>query len=213
METWVAAVVALGVGIAFCFYGYRVFLVMLPIWGFFAGLWLGAEGVALVLGQGFLATTTGWVVGFITGLVLAVLSYAFYFLGVGIVAFGFGAGVAVGLLAVIGVDSDLLLLIAGVINGVVFAGLTLLLNLQKYVIMVITAIGGANAIVLAPLLLFERISLVDLQRAGNPIKPILSDSWFWLIIWLVVAGAGIFFQLRSNRTYTFTRDRFVEGWG
>ena len=35
------ALLALLLGAAFCFVGYRFFLVMLPIWGFFAGLWHG----------------------------------------------------------------------------------------------------------------------------------------------------------------------------
>jgi hypothetical protein len=213
MEVLFLALFAFVIGLAVCFVGYRVFLVMLPIWGFFAGLWLGAEGIALLLGEGFLATTTGWVVGFILGLVMAVLSYAFYTAGVAIVSFGFGAAFAVGLLRAIGIDSDILLLIAGGINGVVFAGLTLLLNLQKYVIIVITAIAGANAIVLAPLLLAERVSLEDLETAGSAIEPILADSWFWLVVWLAVALAGLVVQVRTNRTYTFTRERYVEGWG
>jgi len=213
MAVWVAALVALGIGIAFCFYGYRVFLVMLPIWGFFAGLWLGAEGVSLILGEGFLATATGWAVGFILGLVMAVLSYAVYYVGVGLVAFVFGFGIAVGLLSAIGIDSNLILGIAGVISGVALVLLTLVFNLQKYVVIVITAIGGANALVLAPLLLFDRVALDEVQNIGNTIKPVLADSWFWLLAWLVLAGAGVYVQLRMNRSFTFTRDRYVEGWG
>ena len=69
-----AALFAFLIGLAFLLYGYRLFLVMLPIWGFFAGFWLGAQTIAMLLGGGFLATTTGWVVGFATGLLLAVLS-------------------------------------------------------------------------------------------------------------------------------------------
>ncbi len=80
------ALFALIVGLAFCFAGYRVFLVMLPIWGFFAGFWLGAEVTTLLFGSGFLATTTGWVIGFVVGLLGAVLSYLLYFLGVALLA-------------------------------------------------------------------------------------------------------------------------------
>jgi hypothetical protein len=213
MAPWAAAFVALMVGIAFCFYGYRVFLVMLPIWGFFAGLWLGVEGVALILGEGFLSTTTGLVVGFFLGLVGAVLSYLFYFAGVAIVAFGFGAALAVGLLTAIGVSADLVLLLAGIASGIVVAAVTLLFNVQKYAIELITAIGGANGIVLAPLVLLDRVSLGSLETAGNSIKPILADSGFWLIVWLAVAAAGFVFQLRQNRTFTFSKERYVEGWG
>ncbi len=213
METLVAAFVALMIGVAFCFYGYRVFLVMLPIWGFFAGLWLGIEGVSLILGEGFLATTTGLVVGFFLGLVAAVLAYLVYFAGVATIAFGFGAAVAVGLLTAIGIDAEIVLLIVGIASGGVVAAATLLLNLQKYAIELITAIGGANGIVLAPLMLLDRVSLDSLETAGNSIKPILADSWFWLVVWLAVAVAGFLFQLRQNRTFTFSKERYVEGWG
>jgi len=213
MAVWVATLVALGIGIAFCFYGYRVFLVMLPIWGFFGGLWLGAEGVALILGEGFLATATGWAAGFVVGLVMALLSYAVYYIGVGLVAFVAGVGIAVGLLSAIGIDSNLILAIAGLATGIVLVILTLMLNLQKYVVTIITAIGGANALVLAPLLLLDRVSLDELQNVGNTIKPVLADSWFWLLVWLVLTGVGVFYQLRTNREFTFSRDRYVEGWG
>jgi hypothetical protein len=213
MAIWVATLVALGIGIAFCFYGYRVFLVMLPIWGFFGGLWLGAEGVALILGEGFLATATGWAAGFVVGLVMALLSYAVYYIGVGLVAFVAGVGIAVGLLSAIGIDTNLILAVAGLATGIVLVILTLMLNLQKYVVTIITAIGGANALVLAPLLLLDRVSLDELQNVGNTIKPMLADSWFWLLVWLVLAGAGVFYQLRMNRDFTFSRDRYVEGWG
>jgi hypothetical protein len=40
---------ALFLGLVFCFAGYRVFLVMLPIWGFFAGFWLALAGAGLIM--------------------------------------------------------------------------------------------------------------------------------------------------------------------
>jgi hypothetical protein len=144
---------------------------------------------------------------------MAVLSYAIFNLGVGLVAFVFGMVIALGLLSAVGVDSNLVLGIAGLASGVALLILTMMYNLQKYVVIVITAIAGANALVLAPLLLFDRVSLDELQNIGNTIKPVLADSWFWLIVWLVLAGAGIYTQLRVSRDFTFTPERFVEGWG
>ena len=49
----------LGLGIGMCYMGYRIFLVLLPIWGFFAGLWFGGFTVSQFLGGGFFATTAG----------------------------------------------------------------------------------------------------------------------------------------------------------
>ncbi|MGD9093119.1 MAG: hypothetical protein PVF74_09725, partial [Anaerolineales bacterium] len=86
LTTFLAVLLTALLGLAVCFFGYRLFLVMLPIWGFFAGLWLGAATVMWLFGEGFLATVTGLVVGFVVGLVLAVLSYLFYIVGVALVA-------------------------------------------------------------------------------------------------------------------------------
>ena len=54
--------------------------------GFFAGFWLEAHSITLLLGEGFLATTTGWIVGFVVGILLALFSYLFYALAVAIIA-------------------------------------------------------------------------------------------------------------------------------
>jgi hypothetical protein len=207
------ALFALIFGLAFCFAGYRVFLVMLPIWGFFAGFWLGAEATSLLLGTGFLATTTGWVIGFVVGLLGAVLSYLFYMLGVGLLAAAFGWAMGAGFMNALGFDPGLLTAMVGIIAALMMAGLVVLLNIQKYVIIAITAIGGANAIVLSGLLLFGRVSLEELRGAGNAIAPILQDSWFWLVIWLALGAAGLIVQIMTNRTYVFDREQYQEGWG
>ncbi len=34
-----------------------------------------------------------------------------------------------------------------------------------------------------------------------------------MIVWLVLAVLGIVVQIRANREYEFTPDRYVEGWG
>ena len=73
-----AGLIGIMFGLALCFAGYRLFLVLLPIWGFFFGLALGAQTVQAIFGEAFLATITSWVVGFIVGGVFAVLAYLFY---------------------------------------------------------------------------------------------------------------------------------------
>jgi hypothetical protein len=212
-QTILLASLAALVGAAFCFAGYRIFLVMLPIWGFFAGFWIGAEGTALIFGGGFLATTTGWVVGFILGLIFALLSYLFYFIGVAIVAAGFGAALGSGIMQAIGFEPGFIVALVAVAAAIAVAVLTLALNLQKYALIIITAVGGANALLVSGLLLLGRVEMETLKGAGNSIKPILQDSWFWLLVWLILALAGILVQVRSNRSYTFSRERYREGWG
>ena len=85
IEGLLVGLLALAIGLAFAFYGFKLFLILLPIWGFFAGFLIGAELISSLLGgadAGFLATVTGWVVGFILGLVFAVLSYLYYWVAV-----------------------------------------------------------------------------------------------------------------------------------
>ncbi|HRV95641.1 MAG TPA: DUF4203 domain-containing protein [Anaerolineae bacterium] len=206
------ALFAVVFGLAFCFFGYRVFLVLLPIWGFFGGFWLGAQMMALLFGTGFLVTITGWVAGFILGMVFAILSYLFYILGVALVAASFGAAIGAGFMAALGFEGGFFVIIVALLCAVFVAVLTLVMNLQKYVIILITAFGGANAIILSALLILGRVSMGNIQSAGNAIRPVLSDSFFWLILWLALAGAGVVIQIISNRTYTFSKEQFQEGW-
>ena len=213
LSVFLAAAFAVLVGAAFCFLGYRLFLVMLPIWGFFAGFWMGAQGVVFLFGDGFLATTTGWVIGFILGLVCALFSYLFYYLGVTIVAAGFGSALGSGLMAWLGFDPGWLTAIVAIACAIIVAVLVLVLNLQKVVIIGITAIGGSNAIVLGSLLLLGHVALEDVSSAGSAIQPVLQESWLWIIFWAVLAIAGFVVQIRSNRTFAFSKQDYRVGWG
>ncbi len=80
-ELLCAALIALLFGTVVCFGGYRLFLLLLPIWGFFFGFGLGAQTIQLLFGQEFLATITSWVVGLVVAILFAVLSYLFYAVG------------------------------------------------------------------------------------------------------------------------------------
>ncbi len=211
METILVALFALVIGALFLMWGYRVFLVMLPIWGFFAGFWVGAQTIGLLLGGGFLATTTGWVVGFIVGLLFALFSYLFYMFGVALVAGAVGFALVTGFMALFGMEGGFLVFMLGLVGGFIAAILTIALNLQKYVIIALTAVGGANAVLLSFLLLFGQVSIDDLSGAGNSIRPILQDSWFWGLAWLALAIVGFIFQIRTNRNFWFGKEVYVEG--
>ena len=86
LELLCVSMVAILFGALLAFGGYRFFLFLLPLWGFFFGFGLGAQTVQALLGEGFFGTVTGWVVGFVLALIFAVLSYLFYYFGVAILA-------------------------------------------------------------------------------------------------------------------------------
>jgi hypothetical protein len=174
---------------------------------------MGAYGTALILGSGFLSTAMGWIVGLLFGVLAAVFSYLFYIIGVAIVAAGFGAALGSGVMTAIGFDPGLVVTIVAIISAVVAAGLTLFFNLQKYVIILITSISGGSLLVMSVLLFLGKVTPAEVQSSGNLIKPMLADSWFWLLVWLALTVAGIVIQIITNRNYTYTKDRLVEGWG
>ncbi len=139
--------IALMFGTVLTFAGYRLFLVLLPIWGFFFGLVFGAQTMQALFGEGFLATITSWVVGFIVAVIFAVLSYMFYMFAVALVAGSLGYTIAVGLLTWIGMSTDWLLWIIGVVAAIALVIVTLIFNLQKWVIIAATAILGAGTVI------------------------------------------------------------------
>ena len=117
------SIFALLLGLAICFVGYRLFLVFLPIWGFFAGLYIGAMGTATLFGGVFLADITGLVVGVIVGLITGILSYLFYLVGVVIVAGVIGWIAGTGLMTAIGLEPGLVVTLVGLAFAVGFADL------------------------------------------------------------------------------------------
>jgi hypothetical protein len=194
-----AGLIGILFGLALAFAGYRFFLILLPIWGFFFGLAFGAQTVQALFGQAFLATVTSWVVGFIVALVFAVLSYLFYFLAVAIIAGALGYAVTVGLVQAIGLPMGWLLWIIGVVVGIVLAIVTLRFNLQKWVIIIATAVLGAGAII-------GTIALVGNPAAAqvleNPVRYVISTNWFLALLFVVIAVLGVVVQVRTARTYT-----------
>lgn len=191
--------IALVVGLAICFNGYRWFLILLPIWGFFWGFLLGAQALQAVFGIGFLATVTSWVAGFIVGAIFAVLSYLFYLVAVALIAGSLGYGLGVGIMGLLGFNFNLLVWLVGIGLAIVVAAVTIYFNIYKYVIIVTTAIGGAGAIVIT--LMFGYAGLTVARLAENPIRFALQGSPLWTILFLVLAVLGIVAQLATSRTF------------
>lgn len=191
--------IALALGLVLLFSGYRFFLLLLPIWGFFAGFGLAAGGVTLLFGDGFLATITGWVAGFFVGLIFGLLSYLFYIAGVAIFAGSIGYALGAGLVFWLLPGANIMAFVVGMVVAILIAALTILLNLQKYVIVALTAAGGATALIGSLLLFIGRVSVADLGT--NPVQPVIADSFLWTVAWLVLIVIGISAQLATTRSY------------
>src|SRR5512139_1224229 len=192
--------IALLFGLALAFAGYRLFLVLLPIWGFFFGFGLGAQSIQALFGDAFLATITSWAVGFIVALVFAVLAYLFYLAAVAIASFSLGYTATVGLLTALGLPlaGGFIAWIIAVVVGVALALVVLRFNIQKWVIEFGTAFLGAGAVVGVFVLLFGGPAAQVLE---NPVKFVLNNSPFWLIVFVVLGIAGFVLQVMHNRSW------------
>jgi hypothetical protein len=199
-ELFCATMIGLLLGAIICFGGYRFFLFLLPIWGFFFGFGLGAQTVQAIFGDAFFATVTSWVVGFVLALVFAVCSYLFYFVAVALIGASLGYGVVVAIMGAIGFPFGLITWVLGIAAAIVMGFVTIRFNLAKYVIVIATALGGAGLAIGTLVLGIEGVSMA--QASVDPIRTMLQGSPFWTIVFLVMAGAGIFIQLATGRTYT-----------
>src|SRR6188474_770997 len=199
LEGFLLGIIALLVGAAFTFYGFKFFLILLPLWAFVAGFAAGAQAMSVLFGEGFLTTVLGWVIGFLTGAVFAVLSYLWYWAAVALLGGLVGYQLGVGLLALISLTGIVSVAI-GVLLGVVFAVGTIVLGVPRALVVVLTALGGAATIVAGALLIIGRIQTEDL--GSGLVGAVIYDNVFWLLAFAVVAALGIIWQYRTPSAET-----------
>jgi hypothetical protein len=197
---------ALAIGAAFCFWGLRFFLILLPIWGFFAGFLFGAGGVAYLLGEGFLATVLGLVVGFVVGIVFAILSYLYYYVAVVLLGASVGYALGLGLMHWLNNGGGLLAFSVALVGAIIVAGLVVILRVPKYLIVVLTALGGGLAMVYGVALIFNVIPVKDAdggdvsEAAGGFIGAFsgVNLGWAWVLAGLVIGVIGAYYQMRTT---------------
>ncbi len=209
LNVLIAGIIALLIGIAFCFAGYRFFRILIAIWGFLAGFLLTAQAFAISSNGHFLVSIVGLVIALIVGLVFALLAYYLYVAAVVILCASVGFWVGTGLMTAFGfgIHSGPALIV-GIIFAILLALLTLALNLAKFFIIIITAFGGASTIITGVLLLLRVIPL-DYLSLGV-VGAIIRGSLLWSLIWLILAIVGIIAQLSSTQQYAqeYARSQF-----
>jgi hypothetical protein len=99
------------------------------------------------------------------------------------------------------------------IGAIIFAVGALMLNLPIYIVIVNSALAGASLAIAGLLTIFGTIEVVELANGAalavvNETK-LGSASWLWVLAWLVLAGAGIYYQLRSVDEIRLPEQRWV----
>ena len=180
------AVVLLAGGVLSCFAGYRVFRVVLAFFGFV----LGALAASSAMG----ADQTLWMIGaaLLGGLAGALILVVAYFAGVALIGAGIGAGLVMAIWAAAGREPGMLPVLVMAIVGALGA-----LALQRYVIIVSTAFGGAQtALVGGAALMAVRAGDVAARSVYRvyPLDPLPGTRWD-MAAWLALGILGVIVQL------------------
>lgn len=193
VQTIFVALLSLLLGAALCFAGYRLFVTLLPLWGFFAGLLVTAQAIQELFGGGFLATVGSWVFGFLVGVICALCAYFFYTAAIILLAASVGYELGVGLLSGFGVNAGFSLFLVGLVGAVIVSVLVIALNIPKALVVILTALVGASLILTGLLLATGSVSLTSLH--WGVVGDFIHSSWFWLLAYLAFSAAGIGAQL------------------
>jgi hypothetical protein len=171
-----------------CFAGYRFFRVILGVYGFIFGSMIGSS----VMGA---SNATGMIVAaLVGGLVGAVVLIVAYFVGVALLGAGLGTLVAnVTWTQFQPGDPPWQLVIIASVVGAIAAML-----LQRYVIIVGTAFGGAWTLIIGTLALVEGRALRATAASDAwilyPLTPAPGQRWVY-IVWVVLGLVGTALQL------------------
>lgn len=200
------ALVLFAIGVAFLFAGYRLFRLLIPIWGFIVGFNLADIVERGALHSQPLSTLTDWIIAIVVGLLFAALAYAYYYISV--VVLGVSVGYVLGTTVATTLSplaTGTTVLIAGVAGAVLVAVLVIAFDLPKTLIVVLTALGGAAATVVGVMLAFGWLSLATLQAgiAGEMAQTALSSPSIRLIT-LVLALVGMAAQAGRLRAAPYT---------
>ena len=199
MDVFVA-LVAVAVGLVVCFFGYRIFRLLLPFLGFFVGLIVGAQVVASIFGEGFLATIIGVVAGLVVGLLFGALAYVWWWLGVILVFGGMGYSLGAAIFPAIGIENvGILNFVLGLAAAAVFAIIAIVLRMPKLIVVAVTGLWGSGAVI-AGWMIFTNQLEPD-QLGFGAVDAVVSESVFWLIVFFAVAVVGMAFQLATTQEY------------
>ena len=183
-----AAIVLLMGGVIACFFGYRLFRIVLAIFGFILGAFLASS----VFG----ASDTGPMLAAaaVGGLVGAGILFLAYFVGVALAGAGIGAVVANVALTAGERDPSVLVVVICSVVGAAAA-----MYLQRYFIIVFTAFGGGWTLIVGAMALVGDRAARTAAASGDvwvayPLNPAPGQGWVpivWIILGLIGAGVQL----------------------
>jgi hypothetical protein len=192
-----AAILLVLGGTLSCFAGYRLFKIVLGIYGFVLGAMLASSAMGVT-------NTTGMIVASLVGGVCGALLLMFaYFVGIALVGAGLGALVAHVAWSSVGKGGDPPAVAVVVLSVLGSIGAMLL---QRYVIIVATAFGGAWTVIVGGLAISGDRGAARAASAGDvwilyPTSPAPGQKWVpiaWIVLGLI--GTGVQLGVTGRKT-------------
>ena len=175
-------------GAVACFFGYRLFRLVLSLVGF----GLGGLMLSSLVGP----SDTTWLIGawLVGGLIGMALLYAGYYVGVALTGAGLGALLAHLAFQMSGEPPPFLIVLLAAVVGAVGS-----MFLQKYFIVVGTAFGGAWTLILGGMALLGDRAAQSAAAGSNiwviyPLNPAPGQGWL-PYAWVILGIAGVAVQL------------------
>jgi hypothetical protein len=198
MQDTFVGLLTLVVGVVLCFGGHRFFRFLMVLVGITVGFILGASGVAAITRGQFLDSIWAWVVAIVVGLALGGLAIPFYAAGVavlgGVVAYLVGSGV----MLYLGYGSGTLTQAVGIVAGAVAIVLIYVFRVHRLLVLAVTALTGAGAILAGVLILLGKLAF-DVPSATDPTAVLRTTPlWLLLLVVLFLAGVGAQWSIRSK---------------
>lgn len=212
MQDVIVGLLAVLIGAMFCFRGWLLLRVFIPIWGAFAGFLLGAGLVTSITGEGFLATVLGWVVGAVVALAFGLFAYLYFEVSVVLAMAAIGFSIATAVLVALGVTWSWVIILAGVLLATLLAMFAIVGNFPMAILTFLSAVAGAGTVVGGLMLLFGAVDLADFTSGATTER--LAEDWWWYAIYVVLIISGIVSQSRlAGRLSASLRDTWVDSGG
>jgi hypothetical protein len=196
MNDVVVGVLAILVGALFCFRGFLAMRLVIPIWGAFFGFFLGAGLVDAGSDSGFLENALAWFVAFGFAVFFGLIAYAYYEVCVALALGAIGFTLGTSLMVAIGVTWSWVIVLVGVVLGVALAVLAIVGDLPAVILIVLTAMAGASAVIVGIMLLTNTIDTESLGVSSTTEE--IDDDWWWYAGYLVLAIAGVVAQVSDG---------------
>jgi hypothetical protein len=189
--TAAAYTLAIG-GLLACFAGYRLFRVVLGIFGLLLGAFIATSFVGT---EGTTALVIAAIAGGVLGTVLMVVAY---YLGIGLVGAGLAALVINLVWRFVGGEPPVWLLVIGCVVAALGA-----ITAVRFVVIFGTAIVGAWTLILGALAIAGDPSAQRAASAGDvwvlyPLGPNPGELW-QIAVWFALSVAGAFVQVATTK--------------